>query len=120
MRAANALMAALFFFSAVLQLNDPDPIRWIALYGAAGVLCALAAIDPARPSWRWRATVALVAAGWALWIATHRSGSAGFFEMFDTWQMKVQPVEESREIYGLALTAGWLLISAWHGARRRR
>ena len=37
---ANGIMAAMFLLSAVLQYNDPDPLRWIALYAAAALACA--------------------------------------------------------------------------------
>jgi hypothetical protein len=33
-------MAALFSLSAVVQLNDPDPLRWILVYAAAASLSA--------------------------------------------------------------------------------
>jgi hypothetical protein len=36
---ANWIMLALFAFSAVLQLNDPDPIAWVAVYAAAAAVC---------------------------------------------------------------------------------
>ena len=35
-RAPSALWAALFLFTAYLQINDPDPIIWVAAHG----LCA--------------------------------------------------------------------------------
>jgi len=34
------LAGLLFAYSAVIQLNDPDPIRWFSLYAAAAVLSA--------------------------------------------------------------------------------
>ena len=39
--AANALMLPLFVLSVVVQYNDPDPIRWMSIYGAAAVVCGL-------------------------------------------------------------------------------
>jgi transmembrane protein TMEM220 len=41
MRFLDLTMALLFAFAAALQFNDPDPIRWIAIYGAACVLSLL-------------------------------------------------------------------------------
>ena len=37
-RAFNGLMCALFLLSVVVQWNDPDPLRWMAIYGAAFVV----------------------------------------------------------------------------------
>ncbi len=34
---ANGLMAALFLIAAALQYNDPDPLRWLAVYGLAAL-----------------------------------------------------------------------------------
>jgi len=31
-------MAALFAFAAAVQLNDPDPVRWVTIYVAASAL----------------------------------------------------------------------------------
>ncbi|BDA78638.1 hypothetical protein LPTSP3_g15680 [Leptospira kobayashii] len=38
----NVVFALLFFTSAALQYNDPDPIHWIFIYGLAAILCSLA------------------------------------------------------------------------------
>jgi hypothetical protein len=34
-------MAALFLFAAAVQYNDPDPLRWMAVYGLAALACVL-------------------------------------------------------------------------------
>ena len=47
-------MAILFSLSVGLQEHDPDPIRWMLLYGAAGLdlLLGLATLVwPHRPLW---------------------------------------------------------------------
>jgi hypothetical protein len=35
-------MAVLFLVAAAVQYNDPDPLRWMAIYGLAGLACLLA------------------------------------------------------------------------------
>ena len=40
-------MALLFAFAAALQLNDPDPIRWIAIYARS--VCSVARGVPQAP-----------------------------------------------------------------------
>ena len=47
-------MAAMFAAAALLQYNDPDPVRWVLVYGAAAVLSGVAA---------WRGAVPFPAAG---------------------------------------------------------
>ena len=36
------MMAVLFLIAAALQYNDPDPLRWMAIYGLAVLACLLA------------------------------------------------------------------------------
>ena len=42
LRIANGVMAVLFAFAAAVQYNDPDPLRWMAMYGLAMLACGLA------------------------------------------------------------------------------
>ena len=117
-RIANALLALLFFLAAVLQYNDPDPLRWVLLYGSAGVACALA-------SFRWLpwplpAAVALVALVWALTLAPHVFGHVQMPELFETWKMKDSRVEVGRETYGLLLVFAWTTVLTIVARRKRR
>lgn len=43
MRILNYLLAVMFLGFAFLQVNDPDPILWILIYGAMAVVCIMAA-----------------------------------------------------------------------------
>jgi hypothetical protein len=36
-RVANAVMTLLFLVATFVQYNDPDPIRWMAIYGSSGL-----------------------------------------------------------------------------------
>jgi hypothetical protein len=38
LRLASGLFAALFLLGAIVQINDPDPLRWMLLYLAAAAL----------------------------------------------------------------------------------
>lgn len=42
LRVAYGGMTVVFLASAAVQLNDPDPLRWIAAYGLAAALCGAA------------------------------------------------------------------------------
>ena len=37
----NAVVSLLFVVSAVLQLNDPDPLAWVLIYLGAALACWL-------------------------------------------------------------------------------
>jgi len=38
----NFLLALMFVIFAYLQLNDPDPIVWVPIYGVMILVCAMA------------------------------------------------------------------------------
>ena len=113
----SALMCLAFLFSVVVQYNDPDPVRWMALYGSAALLSGLEIRRRVRPL--WPIIVALVAATWAATLAPQVLGKVPFGAMFAEFEMHDQGVEESREMYGLLLVALWMgaiAVAAW---RRR-
>jgi hypothetical protein len=42
MKVINFILALMFLLFAFVQINDPDPIVWILIYGNMAVLCVLA------------------------------------------------------------------------------
>lgn len=106
--AANGLMVLMFAFSAVVQANDPDPFRWMLLYGVAAGVC-LAAF---RRGLRWwvPALVGVIALVWSATIAPRVVGRVAFLDMFEEFEMKNVAIEESREMYGLLLVALWMAV----------
>lgn len=96
-RVANAGMTALLLYAVVVQLNDPDPVRWMAMYGSASVCAAVVAIRGRIP-WQLTAAVATIALLWSAWWATGVIGQQPLFE------------EEGRETMGLAIAGGWMLL----------
>lgn len=94
MRLLAGLLAVLFLYAVVVQFNDPDPVQWMLVYGAAAVLSALAA---ARRLAFWPplvlAGVALAWAGAVLPPALAQDLSLA--------------AEEPRELFGLLIVAGW-------------
>lgn len=106
----NLLMTAAFLFSVAVQYNDPDPIRWMAIYGAAAVICMLAIAGRGR--WPLAAAVGLLALVWALTLAPAVIGKVRFGELFEAFEMKDERVEVAREMGGLLIVAFWMLVSA--------
>src|SRR5687768_6436288 len=108
MRILNLVFLALFVLSAVVQYNDPDPIRWVAMYGAAAAACVVA-MYRAVPRW----LPGLVAAAAFVWIAllTPRVlGQVSFGEMFREAGMATMAIEEGREAIGLLLVVLWMTL----------
>jgi hypothetical protein len=64
MKIFNLFLAALFVFSAVLQYNDPDPLLWMSIYLAAGLICAFAAFNKYN---RWTILLVLAACAYELY-----------------------------------------------------
>jgi hypothetical protein len=111
-------MTLAFVFSVVVQMNDPDPVRWIVIYGLAGVASVLALLG--RGHWSLPALVAAFAVIWAAGIAPHVLGRVPFLEMFGAFEMANLGVEESREMYGLLIVAVWMGVLAVATFRRSR
>ncbi len=107
---ASLVAALLFFFSAALQLNDPDPIPWAAFYTVAGIVSAYAAFKPRAYPWMLPAVVGLIGLIWAATIAPHALGRIPLGRMFASWEMKNVAVEENRETFGLLIVAVWMAI----------
>lgn len=115
--AANFLMLAMFAASVAVQINDPDPLGWMAIYGAATIVAGREVRRRNRPL--FPALVALVALVWAATIAPRVIGKIPFGSMFGAFEMKDLGVEESREMYGLLLVAVWMAAVALAAWRRK-
>lgn len=115
-RVADGIFVLLFAFSIVVQVNDPDPLRWIAMYGAAGIASLLSS----SAHWLFPVAIGTVALAWAATLAPNVIGQVPFLEMFEEFEMKNIGVEESREMYGLLLIAGWMAVLGHRAFWRRR
>jgi hypothetical protein len=109
-RMLNGLMAVLFAVAAVVQFNDPDPLRWVAVYGAALTVSILAAVRGSVPV-ALPATVGGIALAWGL-LLVGRSGATLriYQDMFDAWEMTDASVEEAREAIGLFIVFFWMAV----------
>jgi hypothetical protein len=115
-RFASYLMAALLAVCVALQLNDPDPGRWMLMYGAAMIVAALL---PAKKE--------LVPAGfivgaltlaWAAYLLYAVWGRMEVGDLASKMSEKGGAVEEGREAGGLAIAGVWLVFAS--AFRRRR
>ncbi len=105
MRILNLVLAVMFLVFASLQLNDPDPITWILIYGTMAVVCVMAAFEFYV---RWLMIVQFVSYGVyaiilipAFWTWV---GSPDRSLLFDELaKMKFSYIEESREFLGLLI-----------------
>ena len=109
------LTSLVFALGAAVQYNDPDPLEWICIYLAAAL--SSAAWGRIRLVWVAAAVVALAALVWALWIGYEMSEWVRPDHMFEPMESRGGAVEQSRELWGLALIASWM---AWLAVLGRR
>lgn len=114
--AVNTVMLLAFVGSAVVQWNDPDPVRWMLLYGSAAVACALHLFGVLP--WRLAAAVGVVALVWGAIWAPGVITNAPIGQLFTTYQMMSPEIEEARELLGLLIVAGWMVLLV--AVRRRQ
>ena len=109
MRIANSVMFLVFLLCVAVQYNDPDPARWMTIYGLAAAACVLYRFRRLR--WLFPAAVGAGALVWAALIVVHLVGkSIPMQEVFGTMRMTTEPVEEAREMGGLLIVSFWMVV----------
>ena len=107
----NALMSVVFLLCLAVQYNDPDTLRWMAIYGLAALACLFWFTRRLRR--QIPAGIALIAAIWAVFLLPDLIGKElPAREVFGTMHMISQAVEEAREFLGLLIVALWMLVLA--------
>jgi hypothetical protein len=109
-RAVAWIMVVVFLLSVIVQYNDPDPIPWMAMYGAAMILTLWYAVRPPGGPSALSLVVFAIAAAWSLRLASTVWGRVPLAEIFATAGMKTEAIEVARESVGLAIVAGWMLL----------
>ena len=117
-RALTVLMAVLFLLALLVQYNDPDPVRWMAIYGAAALACVLALAG--RLPRRAPLAIGVVAAIWAFTLAPRVVGQVAAGDLFREVGMMSAEVEEARETIGLLVVVAWMLVLSNAASRASR
>lgn len=110
-RAISAAMAVLLGFAALVQLNDPDPVRWFAIYTAA-CIASIAAAAGRRPPPVASGVISVIALVWAAAIVAGGPRAGDYGRMFEAWEMTSVPIEEAREASGLLIAGVWMAVLA--------
>ncbi|GJM28316.1 MAG: hypothetical protein DHS20C17_09510 [Cyclobacteriaceae bacterium] len=95
----------LFVVFAIYQSNDPDPIIWISIYGAAALLSLLVLMNKVARPVLYVAMFLFLIGAWLLWPESFE----GLFLLEDG--SYTPSIEEARESLGLFIGA---LSMAWH------
>jgi hypothetical protein len=115
-RLACYLMAALLLVAVALQYNDPDPIRWMVMYGAAAITSIVLPHDKRIIPLGYLITVVTLI--WALVLLVGVWGKVDLSDIVEKMSEKGGAVEEERELGGLAITSVWTLAATWLRSRR--
>lgn len=119
MRIVSFILAIMFVVFAFVQINDPDPIIWILIYGAMAVICVLAAfqIYPIKVM----VGLALIYGIYSIyyfpgvreWL--HQDDKSLLFD--NLAKMQFSYIEESREFLGLMICVVVLVFYIIRGRR---
>ncbi len=103
MKIVSLILAALFFTSAALQFNDPDPLFWIAIYGVSGFIALLAAFQKCNP-WIILGVLAVCSfEAFRLFPAFWTWLNSGAPSIVKTMQAESRYIEVVREFLGLLI-----------------
>lgn len=112
MKVLNLILAIMFLAFAFLQINDPDPILWILIYGSMAVICVLAAFRMYS-----KITYIILLVGFAAYCVILYPGVQEWLAqddrsvLFDdVMKMEYPYIEESREFLGLLICIAVLIL----------
>ena len=120
MRIVNFILAVIFLIFAFVQINDPDPIIWIIIYGAMSVVCVMAAF-------KFYPTTFLIGLGiiYLLYAIYYFPGVQEWLQqdskmdLFDNLaKMEHSYIEESREFLGLMICVAVLVVQLVQSRRK--
>lgn len=113
MKAINFILALIFLLFAFVQINDPDPILWILIYGNMAALCVLAMFKMRFSYWIIATligysvyAVLLAGSAWEWFQSPDRS-----LLFDDIAKMQNIYIEETREFLGLVIC---IAVAAFH------
>lgn len=102
--------------SAVIQFNDPDPMKWTLLYGVGTVLAILhwkrhpgSTVGPV--------IVGVIALVWAASLLPNVLERPPSLRIFEGMDPDFPEIEEAREFIGLLMVGVWMGVLAWRSHR---
>lgn len=112
MRILNSFLALMFLVFAFLQVNDPDPILWILIYGAMAATSVMAIFEYYIP-----ALMYALFFGYVVYLIILFPGAMDWFNsqdrslLFDDIaKMQYYYIEEAREFLGLLICEAVLVF----------
>ena len=112
MRILNFILAVMFLIFAFVQINDPDPVIWILIYGVMAVTCIMAIFEfyPAKVMIGLLVILVIYSftylPGVMEWL--QKDNKALLFD--DIAKMQYPYIEQAREFLGLMICVGVLIF----------
>ena len=120
MKVVNVILSLLFIYFVVVQLNDPDPVLWVLVYGFTTMICLQAIFERTKLYFLIVGAVTLLALaatriqGFIGWIRSEQHG-----EIFGEMIYDKPYIEATREFIGLIIALSAIVYN-WVVFRRRR
>jgi hypothetical protein len=119
MKITNLILAVMFLLFAFVQINDPDPLLWIAIYGSMAAVCVMSAFRYYVRPLLWIQMVGFLVymiilwPGLKEWLQQENKGV-----LFDEgMKMQFLYIEESREFLGLLICVIVLVVTIVHSRK---
>jgi len=121
MKITNFVLALIFLLFAFVQINDPDPVLWILIYGNMAVICVLAMFRLHYIYWLGATlifysiyAVMLLGSAWQWLQSPDRS-----LLFDDIAKMQNIYIEETREFLGLVICISALAFHLLSGRKKK-
>lgn len=103
------IFAALFVYAAIVQYNDPDAMKWYAIYGTAALASLLFALGKLRLLWAIVLAVFYLGFTWYTWPEK--------FEGVTIGEGDIVNIERGREALGLLIAGVMMIVYAFGGRK---
>ena len=121
MKFLHGFLALMFLAFAALQLNDPDPVLWVLIYGAMVVVCVMAIFNKFNLIVLSILELVYLVYCFFLWPGVSewlaQDDKSVLFD--DVMKMEYPYIEESREFLGLFICLLVLAFYAFLAFRRK-
>ena len=120
MKITNGILALLFTYFAVVQINDPDPVLWVLVYSFAVMICVQAILGRSKIYFLIVGAVTFIALaatripGFIGWLRSDQYG-----ELFGEMIYDKPYIEETREFIGLLIALAAIVYN-WIVLRRQK
>ncbi len=118
MKTLNLILAGLFLLFAIVQLNDPDPWGWTAMYAFVAAVCGFAAFGKTNRYVLWAGIA--VALAWMAFLLPEFINwvKMGAPNIATSMKAETPYVEFTREFLGLLICLGALGWQLWRVRKR--